>query len=235
MKLFTQVLCLFSVLFITSCDAFAMEQWRYRITVEVETPEGLKSGSAVWEVNLSPVKINNVNGYKDTYRGEAIAVDLGERGYLFALRRGSYGRSYKTQIVLWSFPHDEIDDVIKVRHYSELETDVISLSPDHYPLFVYLEDINDPKTTRAIYDPHNEISRKSRDIKVKNIEEVFGEGVRVKDVKIQMTRDPVGFGIHNVLPWLTMDGDAPLREKPNISTSQRLRYLDFQEGNVKDE
>ena len=50
-------------LILTAGTAFAMSDlyvsgtWRYRITVEVETPEGLKSGSAVREAWASASSI----------------------------------------------------------------------------------------------------------------------------------------------------------------------------------
>lgn len=53
--------------------------YRYRLTVEVETPEGLKTGSSVIEVQQS-VGRTTMDGFGELLilriRGEAVAVDL---------------------------------------------------------------------------------------------------------------------------------------------------------------
>ena len=54
--------------------------YRYRMTVEVETPEGLKTGSSVIEVSTdvaSEYTIPTPGKVTNRVRGEAAAVDLG--------------------------------------------------------------------------------------------------------------------------------------------------------------
>jgi hypothetical protein len=58
--------------------------YRYRLTVEVHTPEGLKTGSSVIEVRTSPSGPLHP-GLASRARGQAVVVDLGRRGILFAL------------------------------------------------------------------------------------------------------------------------------------------------------
>jgi hypothetical protein len=61
---------------------------RYKMTVEVETPEGIRTGSAVREISMvsRPKRMGESN---DTHvrleKGEAVVVDLGQRGVLFVL------------------------------------------------------------------------------------------------------------------------------------------------------
>jgi hypothetical protein len=63
--------------------------WRYKITIEIETPEGIKTGSAVREVRAwkNAAKIINPDVAPIEYEviGEAVVVDLGKRGVLFGL------------------------------------------------------------------------------------------------------------------------------------------------------
>ncbi|MGB3139870.1 MAG: hypothetical protein WBB16_03640, partial [Aestuariivirga sp.] len=60
--------------------------WRYRLVLEIETPEGIKSGSSVRQVYVSEASKLLVGKLVKTHvRGEAVAVDLGDRGVLFAL------------------------------------------------------------------------------------------------------------------------------------------------------
>lgn len=68
----------------------ALPTYRYRLTVEVETPEGIKSGFSVIEVRTTMagrVKLPDANALAIDFIGEAVTVDLGKRGLLFALLR----------------------------------------------------------------------------------------------------------------------------------------------------
>jgi hypothetical protein len=63
--------------------------YKYRMTVEVSTPEGIKTGSSVIEVTthqwpkfLSGITAGNTT--ESSAVGEAPFVDLGARGMLFA-------------------------------------------------------------------------------------------------------------------------------------------------------
>ena len=67
---------------------FPSGSWRYRMVVVVETPEGEKVGQAVRQVNaqrsISILRDNAQRTYVSVI-GEAVVVDLGKYGYLFAL------------------------------------------------------------------------------------------------------------------------------------------------------
>ena len=59
--------------------------YRFRMTVEVETPQGLKTGSSVMEVRLTRgMAIGDSSGVGSSVRGEAVVVDLPD-GPLFVL------------------------------------------------------------------------------------------------------------------------------------------------------
>ena len=77
------MLALAAAFALTSCG-YSLPTYRYRMTVEVETPEGLRSGSTVIEVKNGS---GPTGGVGSSVRGEAVAVDLGARGILFALLR----------------------------------------------------------------------------------------------------------------------------------------------------
>lgn len=73
---------------VMSAVTFAMSEqksmqatWRYKMTVTVETPEGIKTGSAVREISNS-LQGNNWPdvGNPAGVRGEAVVVDLSKRG-----------------------------------------------------------------------------------------------------------------------------------------------------------
>lgn len=60
---------------------------RYRLTLAVNTPEGIKTGSGVIEVTYAKaVRLLGSSAEITTgVKGEAVVVDLGKRGILFAL------------------------------------------------------------------------------------------------------------------------------------------------------
>ena len=73
---------------LTSCG-YRSEEFRYRMTVEVDTPQGLRTASSVIEVEVSDPGPNSLPeaGINTKVRGEAVAVDLPGGKVLFALLR----------------------------------------------------------------------------------------------------------------------------------------------------
>jgi hypothetical protein len=69
-------------------------EWNQKITVEVETPDGLRSGSSVqhvvWNAGSAYPGMDGPSA-ASTVTGEAVVVDLGGGKYLFALLNGSHG------------------------------------------------------------------------------------------------------------------------------------------------
>lgn len=67
---------------------------RYRLTAEVETPDGVKSGSSVIEVTYSwPGRLLDPDSVQWRITGEGVLVDLGDgRNLIVTLTRSSSGR-----------------------------------------------------------------------------------------------------------------------------------------------
>lgn len=177
--------------------AFPSGSWRYKLTVQVETPEGIKTGSAVREVHgqytgrfLGATAGRSINLAK----GEAVVVDLGKRGVLFALNSTyDHGSDGGHVIVEEAFPlpYSSNRDRTMVVYYSGLEPSApVVLSPEQYPVMVRFRDPDDPKTVEAV-KPGQHFS------------EAFGEGVELKSVTIEMTNEPVTKGeVEKYLDWL---------------------------------
>lgn len=85
----------FAILLLSACGAFSEESYRYRMAVEVDTPQGVRAGSAVIEVIQGEgiaFPGPEAGGVKARVRGEAVAVDLPGGQTLFALLRSpGYG------------------------------------------------------------------------------------------------------------------------------------------------
>jgi hypothetical protein len=64
------------------CGSPGKASYRFRMTVEVETPQGIKSGSSVMEVRLARgMAIGDQSGVTSGVFGEAVVVDLPDGGY----------------------------------------------------------------------------------------------------------------------------------------------------------
>ena len=207
--------------------------WRYKMTVEVKTPEGIKTGYAVREVNL--ILTPQYYGPKGEYsskihmKGEAVEVDLGERGVLFAITGGYWlGVDHGKNLPFYAFPiNDEGfggETTIKGgEYYSSLEKVKADLKPELYPLLVTFSDINDPKTVVAVLevepcnnqnDENDDCVGKPPHVTRDHFEELFGKGVHLENITIEMTNEPITWSISKKLPWLkdynnkNLDGDT---------------------------
>lgn len=165
---------------------FPSATWRYKMTVTVETPEGLKTGYAVREVVFTdgPKLLPDVAGANWGVRGEAVAVDLGQGKYLFALMDidGSY------RIVYDAFPHQSENVHEYIHYYKSLTGQKKVLEHNQYPTLVTFTDIKDPKSVVAVA--------------VDNLAGPFGAGVTLKDITLEMTEEEVTWGIETYLGWL---------------------------------
>ena len=170
--------------------------YRYRITIEVETPQGLRTGSAVQEtlVGKSNIDLGDLSGKRGMRtRGEAVAVDLPGGKVLFALLPDPN----QTQAVL--DPDWKNDWVESAKRISGGDTPRGALAmapsqqtvhfaePTGYPKLVYFRNIADPTSVEEV-DPGN-------------LAASFGPGVRLKRITVQVTNDDVTTGIEKRLGW----------------------------------
>jgi hypothetical protein len=130
---------------------------RYRLTLEAEVDGEPRTGSGVIEVSYSKNNdpISSAE-FSTSVRGEAVVLDLGPRGTLFALLKGDTdSRSGPEYIVLrafdfpgGAFPHPIKSGLRQVQHLSgKREVPLTSL-----PLMVRFRDLNNPMTIEKL-DP----------------------------------------------------------------------------------
>jgi hypothetical protein len=174
------------VLLLAGCGWFAERwEWNQKLTVEVETPDGVRLGSAVSHVSWRAA--NALGNYPADYSGEATVVDLGRGRYLFAL----IGESTK-QIAAYTL-HAELGE--RRSDYRDLFPKVMAfrgvrdVPRDQYPLLVTFTDLNDPTTVLRV-DPAD-------------LAASFGPGVSLKRIKLEITDEKVTKGsIERLLTWL---------------------------------
>lgn len=169
---------------------------RYKITVNVQTPQGLKSGYAVREI-----VINTFNGYNPDkadfnadIKGEAVVVDLGERQLFGLLDWDSYNE------VFYAFPspgapisEEGIEFYKALPAGSKVELTIKWA----WPKMVTFLDPDDPKTVKQAFKVENDKNDRISDFEIteNNLEKYFGEGVSIKSVRVEMTDEPVTEGL----------------------------------------
>ena len=206
MKLLLGLILSLSIISVTACDEGGNKQelstkycWRYKVTVEVAVLEEMKSGSAIREACMTPFEGYNpmVVDFKESVKGEAVVVDLGERGLLFAImdQDGSIfdiERAYEG-------PKLHTDE--GVEYYSQLPVGKQAELPSKYwPDMVIFKNINDPKSIISVYssEPTGPLITSLYKI-TDNTTEVFGENVEIKNVTLEITDDPIEWNIKNTI------------------------------------
>lgn len=170
-----------------------LPDYRYRLTVEVDTPDGMRSGSSVIQVashvsseySLAPGDVTT------QVTGEAVAVDLPGGKTLFALlsKPGSAegASTYAFDALIsksWVGSNEYIADVNALAR----RRDVGVLPPKDYPMLVTFGDISDPTSVMSV-DP-------------KDLAAEFGSGVKIRRITVQVVSDEITTGIEERLKWL---------------------------------
>ena len=190
--------------------------WNYKLTVEIDTPEGVKSGSAVREVTVmyTPPYAPGAKPYrKRTGKGEAVVVDLGEKGKVFAVNKWQAARIFY-DIFPVSFPAESIEGL---EYYSQLKDKKVVLDEKHYPPMVMFEDLNDQMTVKRVYG-------RTRTTVNDQFEERFGKGYGIKQVIIETTDEEVTWKVAEIIPWVLQLNDRLLdgRNTHTIDAENRV-------------
>lgn len=175
-------------------------QIRYRLTLEVETPEGLRTGSGVIEhiARWNDGILRGLGagpGLAIATLGEAVIVDLGPLGLLLcALTRDLANHKSQDELLLPAvFPFSEWGGSIE--NYGAFLRRLESRQPtrdvpfERLPLLARFRDPTDPMSAERV-EPANIATR-------------LGAGVRLRKVTAQITDDPVSPpAIRQKMPWI---------------------------------
>jgi len=152
---------------------------------------------------LSKPSVALVSPYNAEFRGESVAVDLGNRNVLFALLIDEEGNS--TTGKMWpenlfkdlSSGSERVRNIRRIASHEKLTRELPRFFPAisdsrepmvQYPLLVRFRALDRPESLEAV----------SPDA----LDEAFGPGVKLKRIAVQITDEPVTVGIEKRLPWL---------------------------------
>ena len=201
-------------LLLQSCDAQRSAEVRYRITVQIDTPEGLRTGSSVWSFALRPGGL--VSAQDSRFRGEAIAVDLSGGRALFGILvgRDRNGGILSGEMAMLpetvhrrigltrNYEREVLGDRVKVLRYilalpRQPILDCASQAPVECPLLVTFRNTSDPRTVEAV--PHDQLQR------------LLGLGYRLRAILFEITDDRPQFDLQQRLPWLAGTPETSLK------------------------
>ncbi|MBX7526635.1 hypothetical protein [Qipengyuania vesicularis] len=175
--------------------------YRYRLTVEVDTPEGLKTGSSVIEVEQRLGRAGGSPAHsaiRRRARGEAVAIELPGDRTLFALLRSEDSADWAAYVVQAVSPtirgepwEEQFDNMLQLRGERIVPRyfkRMVRGRSSGYPLLVTFTDLDEPSSLQLV-DPDD-------------LATTFGEDTSISRVTVQMTEDPVTTGIEQRLRWL---------------------------------
>lgn len=202
---FRAALVLFlSVLALSSCTNET--SWNQRLTLVIETPQGEVRGSAVTRVTKTETSgslvLPEARGVRSKVQGEAVVVEVAPGKFLFALLSGS--GEEKRDATHWVYPAYQLSEAgsyggAMMKLQSQPYDTPVPVPPEGWPMLVTFDDITKPETVRRV-NPED-------------LAAVFGEGVRLKVVTLEITDEAVTERrVEAVLPWLEKVG----REQANL-------------------
>lgn len=197
--------------------------WRQKLTITLVTPTGEVSASSVSAVSWRKQWIRwDGTGWSWDLTGEAVVVEVTPGRYLFALVQGAGTTEYMGTVAAASIAGREgrvLDQALfsEVHYRSNRARGVITVPDYQFPMMVTFDDITKPETVREV-DPADLLA-------------VFGEGVRLKAVTLEITVEAVTEGrVERVLGWMPDYPEAPIIAKVDpmdFSLSATLRQGDF--------
>lgn len=191
--------------------------YRYKLTVEVDTPEGVRSGYAVREVTWRDGPMITMEAPAGTMkeRGEAVAVDLPSGQTLFALlysnNQGVTARlAFGTSRLKPPYDMGVVDVLIPKRKNSVW-------GQDGYPRFVVFRDLEDLQSVEKL-DPSSFSS-------------VLGEGYELRRVTAELTNEAITMNVEEMVLAAGWEAGRALDLTRGVSSNrtlaQKLSYRDF--------
>lgn len=171
--------------------AFALLSWvygpvryKYRLTVDVSTPSGAKSGSAVQQIVVRPtLPLLAASQYTTTQEGDAVAIELPDGSTLFVLLNQEIVRSALAEGRSTDMK-TPLEEAERGRVYEYSPPPPRNDGLIYLPNYVKFRDLADPASVYAV-DPSD-----------------VGGGAAVSRITVQLTKERLTRTIHRRLPWL---------------------------------
>ena len=192
----------YSLCFVGLAGCIQTYKWNEKMTLVVETPQGVKQASSVQSVAFIVDDTPLVKGASTWIRGEAVVLEVLPGKYLFALLKGGDGNWKRKDLLLNRYTEKRFQEKLGLKEAdmkfrTQKERVAITmkakgipfeLNPNETPMFVTFTDISDPTSIKKV-DSFN-------------LTAFFGEGVKLKAITLEVTEEPIERGrIINLLKW----------------------------------
>lgn len=193
------------------CGSSDGETIRYRMRVEVETPQGTKVGSSVREVKYyTPPNIPSLGESRPGVQlvGEAVRIDLPDGQALFALLTGADGNvDYGARLLQYAFPAywfdkkywpdgQHPDNQLILEELKRIKASV-KIWPN--PPKQYLRGIN--VLPKLAYFKNKDDLKSIEIINIDDLASGFSKPFRLKQITVEVTNDPVTISNVENLPF----------------------------------
>jgi hypothetical protein len=183
------------------CLAGCSESYRYKLTLAVNTPQGIKRGSSVVEDVFWSVSIPE-RGITHRLGGEALYLDLGPGARpLIALLTSHIHQKYGVDR-RWTRDAGPNDNLL-VQLYGPPSADfmdnVARLARMRGPRRITPADLPDLVTFADVNDPASVV-----EVNPKDLQATLGQNVTWNEMTLEMTDEPITTGIKAKLPWLSV-------------------------------
>jgi hypothetical protein len=218
-----------AALTLAGCGGDRFPDYRFRMTVEAETPAGTKTAFSVIQDETREVGAFDSSTGKilnTKIIGEAVTVELAQGDLVFALlskpdnvmfAAGLPSRAIRP-VYADDLPDDEqYDSSVRLQKAIAQATGVHDLPRADWPMFVRFRDIADPASVEEV-----------------NPDALPGGG-RIKRITIEITDDEVTTGIEKRLLWVKTHPGSLVRRKIDQAVGEmppvhRLNSLAFVQG-----
>ena len=209
---------------LSGCGLFRKDKkYRFKMIVEVDTPQGVKRGSSVYEVEAFGIRdlVTRGSGSRAEVRGEAVAVDVAPGKTLFALLKTTNNMhpdlATMSMVALDpGFDYDRVKSTERIASGEGISSPAM-VPADYYPMLVTFKDIGDPTSVERV-EPTN-------------LAGYFGEDVKLKSILLEVTDESVTTGIEERLNEFGMQEgqglDRRLGVTANPTLAQQLGFKDF--------
>lgn len=182
--------------------AYPSYEWRQKITIEVETPQGPVTASSVAEVAwwAHPQILPDASPRDFSVKAEAVVLQLPDGRYLFALVRTAH---LIARAVLVDLRYGEDPYLAPASRIRSFKGEVHDIQPEHYPMLVTFDDIADPGTVKLV-DPAD-------------LAASFGPGFALRRMTLEITDEPITERrVRELLNWLEPYPEPPLSRSPDL-------------------
>jgi hypothetical protein len=216
--------------FLHGCGGLSAS-YRFKMTVEVETPAGTRTGFSVMQVTAAKELLPGAHtpAVHIDLAGEAVAVGLDDGRTMFvSLKTPSGTDSLASAATLALAPEirtgkasgrpDRFIDAARRLGSGDGPRGAAMLPGESYPMMIWFKDPSDPKSA-TLLDPNK-------------LAETLGPGVALKRITVEVTTEPVTRGIEARLPSFAPEtGFAAWRVSlPNEDPRRRMARNDFITG-----